>query len=239
MAAAFVGGVAEDNLISIENVWGGKAADILVGDDSDNTFRGGQGRDKIDGGAGVDTADYSDMTKSVVLKLSGSRSITVSVGGKADDKLKSIENAIGGSAGDKLTGDAGANTLQGGKGADTLTGAAGSDRLNGGKDADQFVFSTKLKTAGVDTIVKFEHDKDTLVLDDKVFKAVGSSLTAGEFYAKAGAVKAHDKSDHVIYNKTTGDLYYDKDGKGGTAAIHFATLSNHPASFDHADFAIV
>jgi Ca2+-binding RTX toxin-like protein len=150
------------------------------------------------------------------------------------------EDHIDGKGGhDKLNGLGGNDTLIGGRGNDSLTGGAGFDRLDGGRDGDRFVFSAKLAVAGVDTIVKFEHDKDKLALEDKVFKAIGSSLSADEFYAKAGAVKAHDKSDRIVYNKTTGDLYYDKDGKGGAAAIHFATLSNKPAGLDHGDFLIV
>lgn len=151
----------------------------------------------------------------------------------------SEEDTIDGKKGkDKLSGLAGNDTLVGGAGKDTLIGGAGNDRLNGGKDGDQFVFATKFRTAGVDTIVKFEHDTDKLVLENKVFKAIGSSLSDGEFYAKDGATAAHDESDHLVYNKTTGDLYYDKDGEGGAAAILFATISNH-ASLDHKDFLIV
>jgi Ca2+-binding RTX toxin-like protein len=122
---------------------------------------------------------------------------------------------------------------------DSLTGGAGFDRLDGGRDADRFVFSAKLGVAGVDTIVKFMHDEDKLALENKVFKAIGGSLIADEFYAKAGATQAHDKSDRVIYNKTTGDVYYDKDGKGGDASVLILTISNHPGNFDHGDFVIV
>ena len=59
------------------------------------------------------------------------------------------------------------------------------------------------------------------------------------FYAKAGATKAHDADDRLIYNKTTGNLYVDIDGKGGADAVLFAKLANHPSDFTHQDFLIV
>ena len=40
---------------------------------------------------------------------------------------------------------------------------------------------------------------------------------------------AQDASDRVIYNTTTGELYYDQDGAGGLASQHFATLTGAPA----------
>lgn len=160
-----------------------------------------------------------------------------SIGGKgATDEEDTIDGKKGN---DKLSSLAANDTLIGGKGRDTLIGGSGFDRLDGGKDGDQFVFSAKLAVAGVDTIVTFEHDKDRIALDDKVFKAIGSSLSSGEFYAKAGAVAAKEKDDRIVYNKTTRDLYFDKDGKGGAAAVHIATLLNHPTSLDHGDFLIV
>jgi Ca2+-binding RTX toxin-like protein len=102
------------------------------------------------------------------------------------------------------------------------------------------VFNSKLGASNVDTIADFRHDADILVLDDKIFSKIGSKLDKGEFYAKAGATKAHDKDDRIIYDSKTGKLYYDDDGnkKGGHDAVHFATLSTKP-TIDHGDFGIV
>ena len=131
-----VGGVAEDTIRNIENVYGGTAGDILTGDGFGNILfgnagndllKGGGGADTLDGAAGVDRADYCDKVNSVVVTLNGATNATVTVGGVAEDTIRNIENLVGGSAGDNLTGDGLANTFRGGGGADLLNGAAGSD----------------------------------------------------------------------------------------------------------------
>jgi Ca2+-binding RTX toxin-like protein len=152
---------------------------------------------------------------------------------------KAGNDAIRSGAGkDKLKGGDGKDTLNGGSGKDTLDGGEGKDTLIGGASADRFVFSTMPVALYADKIKDFVHGVDKLAIDDSIFKAIGDSLTSGEFYANAGAVKAHDKSDHIVYNTTTGDLYYDRDGRGGAAAVHFATLMTKPV-LDHSDFIIV
>ena len=151
-ALLMVGGVYEDTLRRVENIFGGSGDDFITGDALANTFRGGLGADILDGGAGVDTADYSDKTQSVVLTLNGAADTVVAVGGSAEDTLRNIENVIGGSAGDFLTGDGLANSFQGGGGADVIDGGGGSDTadfrekitsvvvsLNGAADATVFV----------------------------------------------------------------------------------------------------
>ena len=122
-----VGGVVEDTVKNIENIWGGSADDVLTGDALTNTLKGGAGSDTLDGGAGNDTADYTDKTTAVSVILNGAVAANVSVGGVVEDTVKNIENILGGSANDVLTGDAMINTLRGGAGKDTLDGGAGSD----------------------------------------------------------------------------------------------------------------
>ena len=127
LATVTIGGVAEDTILKIENVVGGSGDDFITGDVLANTFRGGLGADTLDGGAGIDIADYSDKSQSVVLTLNGAANSVVAVGGSAEDTLRNIENVIGGSAGDFLTGDGLANSFQGGGGADVIDGGGGSD----------------------------------------------------------------------------------------------------------------
>jgi serralysin len=149
-----------------------------------------------------------------------------------------IENVKGGSGSDTILGNMAANKLEGAGGNDTLTGGTGKDTLLGGAGNDRFVFNAKLGSTNIDTITDFKRASDRIGLDDAIFKAIGSKLDAGEFYAKSGAIKAHDADDRVIYNSGTGALYYDADGNKAGASIHFALLISKPA-LSAADFLIV
>ncbi|MEY5098276.1 MAG: hypothetical protein RJA36_995 [Pseudomonadota bacterium] len=48
---------------------------------------------------------------------------------------------------------------------------------------------------------------------------------------KQDGAAAHDASDRLIYNTSTGALYYDADGQGGAAAVQVALIGTgktHP-----------
>jgi ELWxxDGT repeat protein len=82
----------------------------------------------IDGGRGIDTADFSIATSPLVVTLttSGGSASSAETG---TDRLVRIENVIGGSGNDTLTGNRYANVLDGGRGADRLSGNSGNDTL--------------------------------------------------------------------------------------------------------------
>ena len=191
-------------------------------------LRGGGGTDVLDGGAGIDTADYSDKTASVVVTLNGATAASVTVGGVAEDTVRNIENLIGGSGSDVLTGDSLANRLEGG---------AGNDLLKGGAGADTFVFNTALPTSGMDTILDFAPGIDRIALDDAIFTAfAGQSMVGSAAFYIGGA--AHDADDRLIYNSSSGTLMYDADGTGAQIAKSFAVLSMGLSLTEH-DFLIV
>jgi serralysin len=244
-----VNGTIEDTIRNIEHLVGGAAGDKFTGDSLANgfagnagndIFRAGAGKDTLDGGGNADTADYSEKTQAIEVALNTATAVKVKVNGVDEDSIKNIERVFGGSAGDTLSGDGKNNLFRGNGGADTLTGGTGNDKLTGGGGADSFRFTGALGSSNVDTITDFEHDIDKLALDDTFFAAIGASLSTAEFYAAAGATDSHDTTDHIIYNLTTGRLYFDLDSQGGVAPpIHFATLSNKPQTLDAGDFLIV
>jgi serralysin len=158
------------------------------------------------------------------------------LGGNADDRI------IGNSRNNVLDGRAGDDTLTGGNGNDKLIGGDGNDRLNGNGGHDSFTFRAPLDaSANVDRITSFNVADDTMQLDIDIFSAfamAGVALTGPAFYRAPAATSAHDASDRIIYDRSSGDLYYDPDGTGAEAITHFATLAGAPAA-TAADFFIV
>ena len=61
------------------------------------------------------------------------------------------------------------------------------------------------------------------------------TLSSGAYYAGAAA---HDSTDRIIYNASTGALSYDADGTGATAAVQFAQLSSGLA-LTNQDFLVI
>ncbi|NKD78125.1 calcium-binding protein [Haematospirillum sp. H1815] len=53
----YVGGIAEDTLRNIENLWASNGDDVLIGDAENNKLWGNDGNDTLDGGSGNDTLD--------------------------------------------------------------------------------------------------------------------------------------------------------------------------------------
>ena len=143
-------------------------------------------------------------------------------------------NSLTGTAfNDILDGGAGNDKLFGGAGDDTLIGGNGNDTLTGGAGRDSFVFNTAPSASmNRDTITDFMSGTDELHFSKAVFTGFGyeGELSAGQFRSGAGETTAHDSSDRIIYNTSSGALYYDADGEGGVAAVQVAIIgtSSHP-----------
>jgi Ca2+-binding RTX toxin-like protein len=207
--------------------------DTLNGDGGHDVLKGGGGADILNGGAGIDTADYSDSPTGVYIVLS----MGGGFGGDATgDQLNSIENLTGSAYADNLTGTNGANVLEGLNGDDTLTGLDGFDTLHGGRGddilyggnaADVFVFDTTLNAStNVDTIMDFDPAGEYIYLDNAIFSNLdaepGHFVLSTEFYV---GTAANDADDHIIYDDSTGAIFYDKDGSGAAMQVQFAAVT--------------
>ncbi len=261
-------GAGIDTFINIEGVSGSKFKDKLIGNTDDNYFWGNAGDDKLNGGAGNDTyffgigdgkdkindaAGIKDQLSFIDLRL---QDVSFKVVNRTDlqIKLKSnsdgviIKNGAKSKAGigietfkfsdqtiikqdilaiTKLdqTNNSSKNLIKGSAGNDVLVGSAGKD-----------IFQLD-NLSGVDTIKDFNVRADSMQLNNFVFTSVGQSgkLMAANF--KIGNA-AQDANDNIIYNKNTGELFYDADGKGGVEAVEIAILGAGLA-LTHADFLII
>ena len=232
----------------------------VSGNSGDNTLTGGNGDDRIDGGGGTDRLVGGAGNDTYV--TSGDDTI-VEAANKGTDTVRSsgnhtlathVENLVltgtaalngtGNGSNNRITGNSGNNRLDGGAGADDLFGGSGNDSLNGGtgKDdltggagSDHFVFTTAPGSSNVDTITDYNVAADTIRIDNAVFTGLaGGGLSAGAF-ARNATGQAGDASDRIIYESDTGRLYFDRDGTGLAAKVHFATLDMN-LGLTHADF---
>jgi Ca2+-binding RTX toxin-like protein len=228
-----------DTYQSIENLTGGLFGDFFIGDDNanridggggDDILLGGLGGDTLIGGTGTNTASYEDNWGAVFVNLSTGQGFNNAAQG---DTYQQIQNLQGGIFDDFFIGDANANRLAGGSGNDTLIGAGG---------ADTFVFDTALGagvlgTGNVDAINDFVSGTDRIALDDAVFSGIGSlgALNANAFFT---GTAAHDADDRIIYNSTTGQIFFDADGNGAGVAVLFSTLQG-ASLISSSDFQVI
>ena len=219
---------------------GGDGTDALFGGTDADQLDGGEGVDRLVGGDGDDTYIVDDVKDAVVEKAGeGSDLVKASVSYTLLANIEALEltglgaiNGTGSALDNQITGNAGGNvllglagddTLFGGDGNDKLVGGTGADILTGGDGADSFVFD---KTFGCDHITDFTVGSDHINLATALVNLLGGTnkLTEASFYAATDAVTGHDANDRLIYNTTTGAVYYDADGSGKKAAVQIAVL---------------
>lgn len=216
---------------NFETFRGTQFRDILKGSARDEDFQGVGGRDAIDGRGGFDTVSYHrDQSNG-----GGARGVTVDLkagtaidGFGKTDTLKSIEGVRGTGYADKLTGDAGDNWLRGDSGDDTIAGGLGNDQLRGDAGRDSFVFNTRLSAKdNIDEIEDFNVAADTIMLENAIFTKLSGTgtLSAAQFVANDSGT-AKDKSDRIIYEKDTGNLYYDCNGSAAGQRKLFAIVAD-------------
>ncbi|HET7708251.1 MAG TPA: SGNH/GDSL hydrolase family protein [Sphingomicrobium sp.] len=209
----------------------------------------------------VDLSAVGSLTGSYLFQAaggaSGNTSYTVNAagtlileqaGGGVDTVLASVSYALNagaeveslrttndrGKAAIDLTGNEFSQAIVGNAGGNRIDGKGGADTLTGGSGKDYFVF-TVLDAA--DSITDFNPRDDTIHLDDAVFAGMApGNLASGAFVR---GLTAGDTNDRIIYDSSSGKLYFDADGTGPAQQIHFATLLNHPTTLSAADFVFI
>jgi Ca2+-binding RTX toxin-like protein len=220
------GGIGNDRLD------GNAGAEKIFGDIGDDILFGGTGSDSLYGGVGNDRL-YGDDDNDW---LYGDVGNDVLSGGNGDDRLYggTGNNTLSGQSGndllyggihaDSLSGGDGNDQLYGDSGNDKLDGGLGRDTLSGGWGRDIFIFRSALNAkSNISTITDFNVRDDTIYLENAIFRKLAKTGALNPAYFTIGS-RAHDSNDYVIYNKSTGLLYYDPDGSRHASAILFAKL---------------
>lgn len=225
-----LGGLGSDKM------FGGAGNDFLFGEAGNETMDGGGGDDAMFGGANLDTMAGGDGNDWMYGNGGGDKL----TGGFGDDLLD------GGAANDVLTDDAGNDILIGGVGADQLSGGAdndeteggvGADVLSGGVGSDVYIYAAR--NHGNDTIMDFESSNDSFQFAGLGFRVdPGTTLEDGvTFVANAAPVSVVQEAT-VLYNTSTGQLWFDVDGTGAAAAQLIATIEG-AAPVTHQDFIFI
>ena len=207
----------------------------LVGTSANNRLAGNSGANTMSGGAGDDRYVVDNAGDTVAENAGeGSDTVQSSVSFTLGANLENLSllgsaaiNGAGNDLANRLSGNAAANRLSGGVGDDVLGGGRGNDTLTGGAGADTFRFDSPLNAlTNRDTITDFNPADDRIALENDVFSGLAPGPFADWWFRSgAGATSAADADDRLIYDTSSGALYFDADGLGGRAAVPFATLA--------------
>lgn len=239
-----------ENAANVENLTlTGTAAINGTGNAGNNVLTGNSGNNILTGGAGDDTYVINSLGDKVNEDFNaGTDTIKSSVSVGLNWYAPNVENltltdgayiGVGNDLNNVITGNGIANILNGKGGDDRLIGGGGGDTLYGDTGNDTFVFDSPLVPGryGVDTILDFTSGSDHIELSLSVFGGIGdvagSTLSSSEF----GTIGSTSGTEHILYNSSTGMLYYDADA-GGTASSAVAFANVGSASLSSSDFVV-
>jgi len=147
------------------------------------------------------------------------------------------DTMLGGKRAEYVDGGEGNDKLSGNLGNDTFIGGAGINTLTGGGGKDSFVFAAAPMAGTMDIVRDFSSTDDTFKFKQSVFTSIGGKGKLAADALRFGS-KAADAEDRIIYQKSTGNLYYDPDGTGAEAQVQIAKLSNK-AKLALSDFMVI
>lgn len=193
----------------------------LTGSNTANSITGNAGINRLYGMGDADTlqglggADFLD-------------------GGDGNDVVR------GGDGNDNLTGGAGSDTLDGGAGNDRLVGGVSADFLTGGTDGDIFTLDTVGSPFPVwDVITDFSTADDTIWLKSAIVPGLALGALAANALVVASSNSFTSADQRILYNTTSGRIFYDADGTGAGSSALIGELSNLPSSVLANDFFVI
>ena len=189
-------------LISIEDATGGNFDDTLRGTDGANNLDGRSGDDRLYGGDGRDTltgADGNDV-------LNGGDRRDRITGNRGNDELNGDDGSDilrGGLGNDEINGGLGRDNIRAGRGNDTIDGGDNDDVLRGGGGSDTFVFGT---TSGDDRIVDFNAQDDSLDLTAFNFNTADAVLDQAVESGDSVIITLDDETTVTLQNVELSEL---------------------------------
>ena len=205
-------------------------ANSIYGNASNNILIGGGGLDHLSGGRGDDiyylSSDSVTGFERITESASGGHDIAYAAGDHtlyagAHVEILSAFPQIG-TAPLNLTGNEFANHVIGSDGANILNGAGGNDVFSGRGGADIFLFD-QLGEENADRVLDFTHGADKIGLEDSVFVGLEPGALSSDAFCYGRF--AQDASHRIIYDPTSGNLWFDPDGTGAAPMVNFAVIT--------------
>ena len=233
-----------------DTLYGLDGDDTLNGGSGEFGADGNDGKDSLIGGNGNDTYRLKfyfstlggSVSDTVVEGVDGGFDTIEAFHSGVDLNLYSNVEALNNSyysgsgvvkLGSYARGNALDNRLVTGIGEDRLDGGNGHDTLTGGAGKDQFIFGSSPGTGtyfdaeSSDVVTDFTRGSDKLALNFWSFQALGNgNISAAAFKVISGGGTV-DASDRLLYDQTTGQLFYDRDGNGVAERWQIAVIANY------------
>ncbi len=192
----------------------------VVGSDANDTLLGSTGNDVLDGGSGDDMLN-GGLGDDVYI-IDGRNDRVVEAPGEGVDVVRAtaevslgdaeIEQVIlEGSRGLRVNGNEFATEIIGNSGSNILIGGGGGDTITGGGGTDFFAFLTT--DAEGPTLITDFSGSDQIALDDRFFGLGDSSINVRDVTQQQ--VNNALNSGAATYNRKTGELHIDQDGRRG------------------------
>ena len=232
---------ADIEILSTDNAAGSTAL-TLTGNAGNQTINSNLGVNTLVGLGGNDIYTVNNVATVVTEAAAGGSdtvqtSVNYVLAAGVDIETFTTTNAAGTGA-LNLTGNDIAQSITGNAGINLIDGKLGNDVLVGGNGADTFIFSTTLNAASnLDVISDFVAVDDTIQLTSAIFATLAGTIAAADFLINTTGLAA-TVAQNIIYNSSTGGLFYDADGLGGAAGVQFATLTGAP-TISLSDFTVV